>query len=274
MTRPPRGRLAGLTGAVALALALAPPSGPARSEDAPCVLDKCLGLKPPPGPPAPALLPDPGTPEGASVPGESTAEPVARGRGATASGRFDFYVLALSWSPGFCATGGADKAPGQCAPGSNLGFVVHGLWPQYAHGFPSDCAPGARVPSRQALDTVRGLYPDEGLARYEWRKHGTCTGQSPTDYFADVRRAREAIVVPQPFQAPRESQTWVPIDVARAFAAANGGLRPDEMAVTCRGDTIEEVRICFGKDLRGFVPCPEVSRASCRTRQIAVPAPR
>ena len=63
----------------------------------------------------------------------------------------------------------------------------------------------------------------------------------------------------------------MPIDVARAFVAANAGLRPDAMAVTCRQDKLEEVRICFSKDLRGFVTCPEVSRASCRTRQITVP---
>ena len=117
-----------------------------------------------------------------------------------------------------------------------------------AHGFPSDCGPAGRVPSRQALDTVRGLYPDEGLARYEWRKHGTCTGQSPTDYFADVRRAREGVTIPQPLQAPQGDQHWAPLDVARAFSAANPGLRTDAMAVTCRQGLLEEVRLCLSKD--------------------------
>lgn len=194
--------------------------------------------------------------------------------GAAASGRFDFYVLALSWSPGFCATGGGSKARAQCAAGSGLGFVVHGLWPQNAHGFPSDCGAAGRSPSRQSLETVRGVYPDEGLARYEWRKHGTCTGRSPTDYFADVRRARDRVVIPPGFQTPHEDQTWVPLDVARAFAAANPGLRTDEMAVTCRGGTLEEVRICLAKDLRGYVPCPEVARASCRGGGMDVPPER
>ncbi|MBO0734811.1 MAG: hypothetical protein J2P49_10975, partial [Methylocapsa sp.] len=63
-------------------------------------------------------------------------------------GNFDFYVLALSWSPGFCETPAAAKTQGQCAAGANLGFVVHGLWPQYDHGFPLECTPAARVPSR------------------------------------------------------------------------------------------------------------------------------
>jgi ribonuclease T2 len=50
-------------------------------------------------------------------------------------------------------------------------------------------------------------------------------------------------------------------------------LRTDAMAVTCRQNMLEEVRICLGKDLRGYVTCPEVSRASCR-RPVTVPALR
>ncbi len=245
----------------------------AQPAEPPCVLDKCLGLKPAPA--QRSVAPEQGT----TMPGPAGPDAVAPTQGsqqrrATAPGNFDFYVLALSWSPGFCSTGGAEKARDQCAAGRDLGFVVHGLWPQYAHGFPSDCRPAGRFPSRQALETVGGIYPDQGLARYEWSKHGTCSGKSPTDYFADVRRAREALVIPQPFRAPREAQTWVPIDIARAFAAANSGLRPDQMAVTCRQETLEEVRVCLSKDLRGYVACPEVSRASCHTRQMTVPGLR
>ena len=183
-------------------------------------------------------------------------------------------MLALSWSPGFCATGGAAKARDQCASGSDLGFVVHGLWPQFTRGYPSDCGPAGRVPSRQALDTVRGIYPDVGLARHEWIKHGTCSGKSPTDYFADVKAARAAIAIPQPLQRPSTDQTWAPLDVARALVAANQGLRTDQMSVTCRQGMLAEVRICLAKDLRNTVPCPEVARGACRTRQITVPGLR
>jgi ribonuclease T2 len=225
--------------------------------DPDCVLDKCLHPKP---------GPTQSTPE--------TSEPssggFSRSGTAPAPGAFDFYVLSLSWSPAFCQTPAADHAPAQCEPGARLGFVVHGLWPQNQHGYPSNCDSGVGNPSRIALQSVRGLYPDEGLARHEWRMHGTCTGKSPTDYFADVRRAREAITIPDQFQAPDSDARLAPIDIARAFMGANRGLRLDAMAVTCRRDALEEVRICFSKDLRGFVSCPEVARASCR-RPVEVP---
>jgi ribonuclease T2 len=194
----------------------------------------------------------------------------ARG-GAGTPGDFDFYVLSLSWSSGFCETPAAARARGQCDTGVNLGFVVHGLWPQYEHGYPSDCGPAARYPSRIALESAQGLYPSEGLARYEWRKHGTCSGKSPTDYFTDVRRARESIVIPTPFAAPKEQQTWTPIDIARAFIAANPRLRPGMLGVACAGSVLQEVRICFSKDLRDFHACPEVSRQGCRVRDVSVP---
>jgi ribonuclease T2 len=232
----------------------------AKAGDSGCILDNCADKKPLPA-------------QSAEAPAAAPSADRARPRGASAPGDFDFYVLSLSWSPGFCQTGGTEKHRSQCDAGSGLGFVVHGLWPQYERGFPSDCGPAGRSPSRIALEGTKGVYPDVNLARYEWRKHGTCSGKSPTDYFADVRRARDAIEIPPPFRAASDKQTWTPIDIERAFIAANSKLRPDMMAIACRSGVLEEVRICFSKDLREFHTCPEVSRGSCRTRELRVPAP-
>jgi ribonuclease T2 len=48
---------------------------------------------------------------------------------AAAPGAFDYYVLALSWSPQYCATATNNADRSQCSVPH--GFVVHGLWPQY-----------------------------------------------------------------------------------------------------------------------------------------------
>jgi ribonuclease T2 len=186
------------------------------------------------------------------------------------AGEFDFYVLALSWSPGFCTLEGDEKNRDQCRSGSGLGFVVHGLWPQNERGYPTDCGPAGRTPSRQAMDVAREVFPEEGLARHQWRKHGVCAGSSPTDYFNDVKRARAAVVVPPQFKAVDKVQTWAPIDLERAFVAANPGLRADMISVACRRSELQEVRICLSKDLRSFRTCQEVDRGGCRTRDISV----
>ena len=195
-----------------------------------------------------------------------------RGGGAS-NGRFDFYVLALSWSPSSCAGGGASRSRAQCASGENPGFVVHGLWPQYAYGYPSRC-PGNGFLPFSVLSGLNGLYPDEGLARHEWRQHGLCSGKPPSGYFADVRAARDAVAIPPALRAPRDDKTLSPLDVQRAFLDANPRLRPGMMAVTCRRGVLQEARICFSRDLRDFVACPQVVRQGCSSPDLFVPAGR
>ncbi|ACB24261.1 ribonuclease T2 family protein [Methylobacterium radiotolerans] len=189
-------------------------------------------------------------------------------------GDFDFYVLALSWSPTYCAGPGARRDDVQCAPGRGLGFVVHGLWPQYASGYPQNCSAVNRAPTRQAMEVAGQVYPSEGLARYEWRKHGTCSGLDPAAYFAAARAARLSVTIPDALKGGAPPQSLAPIEIARQFVTANRGLRPDMMAVTCTRGQLQEVRICFGKDLRGFTPCPEVARGNCRAPEVSLDAAR
>jgi len=189
-------------------------------------------------------------------------------------GAFDFYVLALSWSPTYCAGVGERRNDGQCTPGRGLGFVVHGLWPQYTRGYPQNCSAVERAPIRQALEVAGQVYPSEGLARHEWRAHGTCSGLDPTSYFQAARDARLAVTIPDGLKGGGGPQTLAPIEIARQLVAANRGLRPDMMAVTCTRGQLQEVRICFSKDLRGFTPCPEVARGNCRAPEITLDAAR
>ena len=224
-----------------------------------CILDDCEDRRPP----VPSHVGGSHDPSGR----RNGAGP----RGASVPGRFDFYVLSLSWSPGFCATGG--KGRDQCRRGADIGFTVHGLWPQYERGYPSDCG-GAGRADRAALAETDGVYPDEGLARYEWRRHGTCSGLSPSAYFAAAKAARDAVAIPARFQDPHGDQTLAPTEVERAFTEANPRLRPGMLAAVCRRGTLDEVRVCFSRDLKTFQACPEVVAEGCREATLTVPAVR
>jgi ribonuclease T2 len=250
------------------ALFLAISAGPALAASD-CVLDHCADRLPAPESSASKSS------HGASSSYDSpqSGVPYARRGGGASNGRFDFYVLALSWSPSFCAGGGATRSRAQCASGENPGFVVHGLWPQYAYGYPSRC-PGDGFLPFSVLSGLNGLYPDEGLARHEWRQHGLCSGKPPSGYFADVRAARDAVAIPPALKAPRDDKTLSPLDVQRAFLDANPRLRPGMMAVTCRRGVLQEARICLSRDLRDFVACPQVARQSCSSQDLFVPAGR
>ncbi len=193
--------------------------------------------------------------------------------GRIAPGDFDFFVLALSWSPGFCLTQGSGRQQAQCDGGGEQRFVVHGLWPQNERGFPADCDRSSRLPAAVARDAAQNLYPDEGLARYEWGKHGTCTGWSPTEYIGAARQARDQVTIPSLFNGPGGERVSGR-DIVKAFVDANRGLRADMVAVACPRNVLTEVRLCLTKDLRGFRSCPDVVRSSCRGSDILLPASR
>ena len=183
---------------------------------------------------------------------------------------FDFYVLALSWSPSYCAIAGARADRQQCEARTPHGFVVHGLWPQFEGGSPEYCDTGERsVPSRIADDLI-DIMPSRSLVNHQWRKHGSCSGLSRDDYFNATRAARERIRIPAAFSNPARAQRLAPDALEDAFRASNPGLRRDAIAVSCDGEIIREVRICFDTDLE-FRACPEIDRRGCRSGQRLMP---
>ena len=89
-------------------------------------------------------------------------------------GKFDFYVLSLSWSPSFCAAAQDRGRSGGAQCGARpYSFVVHGLWPQYEKGFPEYCEqPSPRLYHR-IMESMLDLMPAPRLIYNEWDKHGT-----------------------------------------------------------------------------------------------------
>jgi ribonuclease T2 len=191
-----------------------------------------------------------------------TAPPVA-------SAPFDYYVMTLSWAPGFCDLGGQDTSSPECAAGSSDGFVVHGLWPDNDYR-PNPEACLGRDATPADLADEHGLYPNDSLAAYEYRKHGTCTGLSAHDYFTTVRSVRVRLNIPPALQAPRQQLHLAPDEIEQAFIAANPNLRSDNMAVTCGNGELTDVRFCIAKDLSSYAICRKVARHSCQRGSIAV----
>lgn len=196
--------------------------------------------------------------------------PIAHAAGR--AGDFDFWVLSLSWSPSWCEATGDARGDAQCA--RPFAFVVHGLWPQWDRGYPSDCPTRAAGPSRAEVDAVLDVMPSPGLVRHEWRKHGTCSGLSGTSYLKIVRKLFEKIRVPDEYKDPRAPRMVETRAVERAFMAANKGLDADEISISCDSRRLREVRICLKKDLSAFVSCPEVERRDCRAPRVYMPAVR
>jgi ribonuclease T2 len=197
----------------------------------------------------------------------------AQDRRQNAPGEFDFYVLSLSWSPSFCEAaserGSGGRSQVQCG-GRPFSFVVHGLWPQYEHGFPEYCQrPSPRL-DHTIMSSMLDLMPAPGLIFSEWDKHGTCSGLGPRAYFETIRKARAAVKIPEEFLQLSDTKTLAPAEIEDAFIKVNPGLSNSAIAVTCDRTRLSEVRICMNKDLQ-FRACEEIDRHACRRDRVEMP---
>ncbi|KGJ11353.1 ribonuclease T [Paracoccus versutus] len=185
------------------------------------------------------------------------------------AGRFDYYVLSLSWSPSWCR---AERDAEQCASGRKLGFVVHGLWPQYERGWPEYCRTEARDPPRRETRAMADVMGTGGLAWHQWKKHGRCSGLPARDYFALTREAAARIALPETLRRLDRDVTLPAQVIEDAFIEANPGLARDGITVTCRARALQEIRICLTRDLQPRA-CAEDARRDC-LGSFLMPAPR
>lgn len=169
--------------------------------------------------------------------------------GRNVAGDFDYYALVLSWSPTHCSTARRDDDT-QCnrRDGRRYNFVLHGLWPQYERGFPGDCNIGRRpfVPDRTIEDAM-DVMPSRPLIIHEYRKHGTCSGLDPANYFDLGERLFRTIKIPERYVNPFEDQTVSLDELLGEFLAINKQLKPDQIVVSCDGsrNRLKDVRVCM-----------------------------
>lgn len=197
------------------------------------------------------------------------------------AGTFDYYVLALSWSPTYCAERKGDGYEPQCDVRRSrpYAFVLHGLWPQHERGWPQNCRSSDRgwVPGPVA-ERMLDIMPSKRLVFNEYRKHGTCSGLGVDGYFDLARRLHDKVQIPTRFNPVTDDRLLVsPGELVDDFLAANPELKPDMIAVQCggSGNRLREVRICFDKS-GNFRACGpnENQRRLCSASRMYVPPVR
>jgi ribonuclease T2 len=185
-------------------------------------------------------------------------------------GEFAYYLLSLSWSPAYCLS-----SPGaaECNGPRRFGFIVHGLWPQYERGWPEYCDVRGAVPE-QVAQGMSDLMPARGLVYHEWSAHGTCSGLSPAEFFALVRRAASSVVIPRELESPTRAMEEPPATIAAAFQHANPRFPAQSIIVTCSGQSaprLREVHVCLDRDLAPRACSADAIRGACRAAQAIIP---
>jgi ribonuclease T2 len=186
------------------------------------------------------------------------------------AGKFDYYVLSLSWAPNYCAGHPADKSS-ECQPGGHVGFVLHGLWPQFNAGRPPlSCGPTSPV----AAETVRHMleyFPDRGLIQHEWTTHGSCSGLAAQDYFGKMEQAFKAVKVPDQYRTLDQTQKFPSKQLEKAFADANHA-PANAFRVSCFSGALVNMEVCMSKDLQ-YQACTQ-SVHECSSSQLLMRAVR
>jgi ribonuclease T2 len=188
-------------------------------------------------------------------------------------GRFDYYVLVLTWMPTYCRSEGRGRRDGQCDSQKSHAFLLHGLWPQYDKGWPENCPIGKRpwVPPN-VIDEMRDIMPSKGLIIHEYRVHGTCSGLDPAEYFGVARELFERVSVPPRLLGREADHLNSPDEIESTFLAANAWLKPEMIAVTCRRRNLLDIRVCFGRELfPRACGVNEDQKRLCPLGKIAVP---
>jgi ribonuclease T2 len=186
----------------------------------------------------------------------------------SAPGSFDYYLLALSWAPNFCASHSSNS--NECGTGRHVAFVIHGLWPQGERGrLNQPCQHTSPV----ASDVVRyalNFYPDAGLVQHEWQCHGIYSGLSARDYFTAVGRAYQSLHIPPSIAALSRDTEENAATLAQEFERSNSA-PPGSFVSSCHDGELVAMEACFTKDLR-LRSCSSSLR-SC-SGQLLLRAPR
>lgn len=196
--------------------------------------------------------------------------------GQAAPARFDYYLLALSVAPAYCEDNPARaRTYAQCRQLSVRGFqamplTLHGLWPnRLDRRHPAFCAgeagggfcrlPAVRLPPETRARLGRAMPGTaDCLDRYQWRKHGSCSGLPEADYFAASAALTERVNRALGDALARHMGREVALDTLRAALRRNDPALADAVTFDCvtphtpnpvkRRPMLREVRVSFERN--------------------------
>lgn len=203
--------------------------------------------------------------------------------------RFDYYLLALTVAPAFCEDEPQRKRKfAQCralsAPGPQaLPLTLHGLWPNRAdRRHPAYCGgesggafcrlPPLHLPA-DTRERLRRAMPAmaDCLDRYQWMKHGSCSGLREGAYFAASAALTERVNRAIGTEIARHRGREVDLAGLRATLAKRDPALRDAVTFDCRTPRtpvpakrrpmLREVRVYFERDPASGAPGRPLSYA-------------
>ncbi|CAA2985824.1 ribonuclease 2 [Olea europaea var. sylvestris] len=213
---------------------------------------------------------------------------------------FDYFKLSLQWPGTVCRHTKHCCSSNGCCRGSNapVEFTIHGLWPDYNDGTWPSCCSGHRFNVKEIwtlLDALNKYWPSFSCSSvsdchgrkglfwgHEWEKHGTCSSSVTYDEYNYFLTTLNLYFKYNVTEVLREegyvASNTEKYPVGGIISAIQNAFHATP-EIQCKGDAVEELRLCFYKD---FEPrdCADdsnrqsdmvYSKASC-PRHVSLPA--
>ena len=216
--------------------------------------------------------------------------------------RFDYYLLALAVAPAFCEDEPQRKRNfAQCQALSESGFkamplTLHGLWPNRTdRKHPAYCGgesggafcslPPPRLPPETRARLQRAMPASaDCLDRYQWAKHGSCSGLAEGTYFETASALTERVNRAIGSEIARHMGREIDLSLLReALGRADPALR-DAVIFDCqtprtpdpakRHPMLREVRVHFERDPASGAPGRPMAYARAGVRHYTSGCPR
>ena len=204
------------------------------------------------------------------------------------SHKFDFYLLATQWIPGWCVVGtgksGVALDNGRaCQQQASNPLMYHGLWPENNDGsYPLSCSTVGQLDTTQL--TFANPFNDylsnpQAFLDHEWAKHGTCSNyftsgmesSDQSEYYRQVNHYfSSSIYLYQQIKLPTFALQISVANLRKQIHSLNPQILDDSIVVSCTKDLAKQqyftgLWFCINKNLNKYTSCPaNLLKAACK----------
>lgn len=200
--------------------------------------------------------------------------------------KFDFYLLATQWIPGWCEVGSGKSGANldnlrACQQQVNRPMMFHGLWPENNNGtYPSFCSLVPKLDPTKLTFTnpfKNYLSNSDSFLDHEWNKHGTCSGHytaglehnDSKEYYNQVNLYfSQSISLYQKIQIPTLALEIKTSELQSIIHKENPQIPNEAILVMCNNERQQQyltgLWFCTSKSHNKFIPCPSpLQKSAC-----------
>jgi ribonuclease I len=211
--------------------------------------------------------------------GRNLANAAAKTEVVQFNNKFDFYLLATQWIPGWCEVGSGQSGAiidnlRACQQQVNRPLMFHGVWPENNDGsYPSFCSLVPKLdPTKLTFANPFKNYLSNAndFLDHEWNKHGTCSNHyssglehnNSNEYYTQINLYfTQGLNLYQKIQIPTLDLELKTTELQAIINKENSQIPSDAILVMCDSDHHQQQYLtglwfCTNKAQDKFIPCP------------------